>query len=87
LSAHQLPLPPFRKIEGKHLFVEHHALAYVAKAFDLPPPPEPERVKLITPAEFAELLRCSIHHLRKRIAREARQARQAAAAPDQDQAA
>jgi hypothetical protein len=89
VSAQQMPLPPFRKIEGKNLCVEHEAQIFVARAFGLPPPPPSPEVKLITAAEFAEMLRCSIHHMRKRIARQARQARQAATAeaPDRDQAA
>jgi hypothetical protein len=79
VSVH-LPMPRFRKIGGKHFCLEHEALACVAEAFGLPPPPQPETVKLRTPGEYAEMIRCSIHTMRKEITR---QARLAAATPDE----
>jgi hypothetical protein len=70
-------MPRFRKIGGRNLCVEHEAQACVAEAFVLPPPPPPETVKLLTPAEYAEMIRCSIHTMQKDIARQPRQAARA----------
>jgi hypothetical protein len=72
-------MPTFRKIGRKNLCLQHEAEAYVAAVFDLPAPPQPQEIKLLTPGEFAAMLRRSKHTIRKDIAR---QARQAAAEPN-----
>jgi hypothetical protein len=81
MTAHpQFPAP--RKLQGKNLFLEHDALTYIAKVFDVPPPKRTGKPVLITSAEFAQLLRCSRVSIKMRLqeARRAQAAQSSAAA-------